>query len=45
LPATRTTNRSPSPQSNTISAGTRESEHDRMTANGDCPAAGLARRL
>ena len=34
LPATRMTNRSPSPWSKTISAGTRESEQPRMIAKG-----------
>jgi hypothetical protein len=34
LPATRITNRSPSPQSKMISAGTRASEQPRMMANG-----------
>ena len=34
LPATRITNRSPSPWSNTSSAGTRASEQPRMIANG-----------
>ena len=38
LPATRMTNRSPSPWSNTISAGTRESEQPSTIANGDCTA-------
>ena len=34
FPATRMTNRSPKPWSNTISAGTRESEHPSTMANG-----------
>ena len=34
LPATRMTKRSPSPWSNTSSAGARESEQPRTTANG-----------
>src|SRR4051812_30246132 len=45
LPATRITNRSPSPWSKTISAGTRESEQPRMIANGCCPAATSERLL
>src|SRR5512135_3716062 len=45
LPATRITNRSPSPWSNTISAGTRESEQPRMIANGRCSCDGTRRRL
>src|SRR5882672_788975 len=44
LPATRITKRSPSPWSNTISAGTRESEQPRMMANGSWPAATCVRR-
>ena len=44
LPATRMTNRSPSPWSKTISAGTRESEQPRMMANGSCSAATSLRR-
>ena len=44
LPATRMTNRSPRPWSNTISAGTRESEQPRMMANGSCPAVSSLRR-
>ena len=44
LPATRMTNRSPSPWSKTISAGTRESEQPRIMANGSWPAATSARR-
>src|SRR5262252_10416462 len=43
-PATRTTNRSPSPQSNTISGGTRESAQPTITANGCWPCAVSARR-
>src|SRR5262245_31312315 len=45
LPATRMTNRSPSPWSNTISAGTRESEQPRMMAEGSWPATSSARRI
>ena len=44
LPATRTTKRWPSPQSKIISAGTRESEHERMMAKGDCPSRCSSRR-
>lgn len=44
FPATRMTNRSPRPWSKTISAGTRESEHPRMMANGSWPAANSMRR-
>jgi hypothetical protein len=44
LPATRMTNRSPRPWSNTISAGTRESEQPRMIASGFCPATSAVRR-
>jgi hypothetical protein len=43
LPATRMTNRSPNPWSNTNSAGTRESEQPRMMANGSCPSTSAAR--
>ncbi len=39
LPATRMTNRSPSPWSKTNSAGARESEQPRITANGRCARA------
>ena len=45
LPATRMTKRSPRPWSNTISAGTRESEQPRMTANGSWLGAVSSRRL
>ena len=45
LPARRITNRSPSPWSNTSSAGTRESEQPRMIAKGCWPAASSARRV
>ena len=45
LPATRMTNRSPRPWSKTISAGTRESEQPRMTANGSWFGAVSSRRL
>lgn len=38
LPATRMTNKSPTPWSNRISAGARESEHDSTMANGLWPA-------
>jgi hypothetical protein len=41
FPATRMTKRSPKPWSKTISAGTRESEHPRMMANGSWPSARL----
>ena len=44
FPATRMTNRSPTPWSNTISAGTRESEHPRTIAKGSCCFASSARR-
>src|SRR5665648_612255 len=42
-PAVRTTNRSPSPLSKTISAATRESEHPNTTANGFCAPLNAAR--
>jgi hypothetical protein len=45
FPATRMTNRSPRPWSNTISAGTRESEQPRMMAKGSWPATSSARRI
>src|SRR5207249_7815107 len=45
FPATRTTNRSPSPWSKTTSGGTRESEQPRMMANGCWPFATARRRL
>ena len=45
LPATRMTKRSPRPWSNTISAGTRESEQPRMIANGSWFGAVSRRRL
>src|SRR5882757_9881697 len=44
LPATRNTNRSPSPWSKMISTGTRESEHPRIVANGSWPPVSSARR-
>jgi hypothetical protein len=43
-PATRTTNRSPSPWAKTSSGATRESAHARMVANGCWPAATSMRR-
>jgi hypothetical protein len=43
LPASRTSNRSPKPCSKISSGGTRESEHDRMAANGDCPPTSFSR--
>src|SRR5262249_1961687 len=45
LPATRITKRSPSPWSNTISAGTRESEQPSTIANGSWPVTSSARRV
>src|SRR6186713_109227 len=45
FPATRITNRSPTPWSNTSSAGTRESEQPSTIANGNCLSTSEARRM
>lgn len=45
LPATRTPKMLPGSWSNTVSTGTRESEHETRIANGLCPPTSCVRRL